>query len=93
MDPANGGPWGWRTGTKYSRMNISELREELRKRDLPCENLKKSAMIEALCEYDAENVQDDENAVETAEVVDNEEEVIIDSAADNAEVNNTTESE
>jgi ribosomal protein L11 methylase PrmA len=49
-------------------------------------------MIEALCEHDADNVQDDEHAVESAEVVDNDE-VIIDSAADNAEVNDATESE
>ena len=77
---------------KYSRMNVNELREELRKRDLPYENLKKPAMIEALCEHDADNVQDDEHAVESADVVDNDE-VIIDSAVDNVEGNVATESE
>ena len=77
---------------KYSRMNVNELREELRKRDLPYENLNKPAMIEALWEHDSDNVQDNEHAVESADVVDNDE-VIIDSAVDNVEGNVATESE
>jgi hypothetical protein len=54
------------------------------------EGPKKPALIEAMCEYDAKNVQHDDNVVETAEVVDDDGEFVNDSAA---EVNITTESE